>query len=456
MNILEKIVAVRRRDFRLYDFPPRAAPLVPFFSPENKQPFVITEFKRSSPTRRKISVCAHAQLARDYYAAGMRNFSVLTEQNFFGGSLQDLYELKQKYPRCAFLRKDFLFCREDIAQAYQAGADAVLLIAEILPDKLLQELIAAAHEYKLQVLCEAYSLPSLQRILKLKHLPDAIGLNSRDLKTFKIQPDQPLRLKACIPPHIPAVYESGVDNEYLLRLIGNAGFAAALIGEAVVKNPRRVKVLRSFQRALAQGSRQKPNYFTKLYARQKKILVKICGLTSRADAEAALQAGADVLGFVLFAGSPRCVAPGFLREIKDLPALKVAVVHDPPDVRALRRMLRRGWIDAVQFHGAESAELVYSFQGNAYKAVTDPGQKFLPVTLYDAPKTKAMRKGRQISAQNYKQIYGQWLAGGLTPQNVRSIIRQARPVLVDVSSGVEKSAGVKDTKKIKAFLRAVT
>jgi indole-3-glycerol phosphate synthase/phosphoribosylanthranilate isomerase len=366
MNILEKIVAARRRSFRLYRFPPRRTPLVPFFK---AKPFIIAEFKRSSPTQKKISVCPHEKLAQDYYSAGVRNFSVLTEQNYFQGSLPDLYELKQKYPRCAFLRKDFLFCPEDIEQAYQAGADAVLLIAEILNDKMLQTLINTAHKFGLQVLCEAYNLKSLQRILRLKNLPDAVGINSRDLKTFKIQPEQPLRLKPYIPPHIPVVYESGVDNEYILQLIGNAGFRAALIGEAAVKAKARVKTLKGFAQALQNGAGQKPNFFTKLYARKKNIYVKMCGLTNKADVAAAAKAGADVAGFVFVPGSPRGADEKLLREVKNIKILKTAVVKKITP--KIKKLLQTGLLDAVQTYNKED---VNQSAGHAYLVSTDMRQ----------------------------------------------------------------------------------
>ena len=447
MNILEQIVAARRRSFQLCAFPPRSAPLVPFFG---QKPLVIAEFKRSSPTRKKISVCSHEELARDYYAAGIRNFSVLTERDYFRGSLRDLHELKQKYPRCAFLRKDFLFCRADIAQAYQAGADAVLLIAEILSAKLLRELIAEAHKYKLQVLAEAYSLRSLRKILRLKNPPDAIGLNSRDLKTFQIQPDQPLRLKAYIPENIPVVYESGVDSGYLLEIIGNAGFRAALIGEAAVRAARRVRTVQNFVSALRRGAGQKPNFFTRLYARRKNVYVKICGLANESDVKLAARLGADIAGFVFVPESPRCADEKLLRAVKNVKILKVGVVKEITP--KIKKLLRAGLLDAVQTYNETD---VHALAGRAYLVTTDPRRRALPVTLYDAPKTRSMRRGQRISAREHKYIYGQWLAGGLTPRNARGLIRKIQPGLVDVSSGVEKSVGQKDARKIKLFLKEV-
>jgi len=453
MNILEKIVADRRKSPEIDQgiagkLPSRVWPVVPFFS--GSKPFIIAECKKASPTKGSFAVRDYRELAHDYYRGGIRHFSVLTERKYFRGSLQDLYELKKQYPHCAFLRKDFLYCRADIAHAYRAGADAVLLIAEILSDKLLQDLINEAHKYKMQVLCEAHSLESIRRILRLKNPPDAIGINSRDLKTFKIQHDQPLRLKPYIPAGIPVVYESGIDNAYLLEIIGNAGFRAALIGETVVKAADRAGLIRDFIRSVRRGAAQKPNFFTRLYARKKNLFVKMCGLTNKADVELAARSGADIAGFVLIPESPRCVDEQLLRAVKKTNILKAAVVKKV--TLQIKKLLKAGLLDAVQTYTEAD---VYALPGQAYLVTTDPRRRALPVTLYDAPKTKKMHKGQTIPPAAYPHIYGQWLAGGLTPQNVRKLVGKIRPGLVDISSGIEKSIGQKDGQKIKLFLKEV-
>jgi phosphoribosylanthranilate isomerase len=290
----------------------------------------------------------------------------------------------------------------------------------------------------------------LQRILRLKNLPDAIGLNSRDLKTFRIQPDQPLRLKAHIPKNIPAVYESGVDSNYLLEIIGNAGFRAALIGEAAVRAVKRAQTVRNFVSALRRGAKQKPNFFTKLYAAKKNTYVKICGLTSAADVRLAAKAGADIAGFVFVPESPRCADEKLLHEVKDVKILKAAVVKKVTP--QIKKLLRAGLLDAAQTYNEAD---VCALAGQTYLITTDTRRRALPVTLYDAPKTRSMRRGQRISAREHQRIYGQWLAGGLTPQNVLGLIKKVQPGLVDVSSGVEKSVGQKDARKIKLFLKEV-
>lgn len=459
MTLLTEIVAKRKRslavDRRMAQrFPERSLPIVPFF--KDKQ-FLICEFKKASPTKGDFGVRDYAQLAKDYVKAGVTRFSVLTEREGFKGSLNDLYMLKKKYPKMGFLRKDFLFCEEDILHAYQAGADAVLLIAEILDDITLTKMIINAHRFGLQVLCEVHSLTALQRVLDLYVLPDAIGINARDLKTFKMQQDQPLRLRNYIPKGISVVYESGVAEPYLMSLIGNSHFTAALIGEAVVKSDKRVELIKDFKQAFGRGAKQQPNFFTKLYRHKKSRYIKVCGLTRKRDVLAAVKAGADVAGFIFSDRSPRCTTEKLLQAVKSIPILKVAVVQDPDRkfIAKLNYWLKTGLIDAVQFHGQEAKALVYSFQGNAYKATTDHEIQYLPVTLYDAEKTATMHKGQRINRRVYKHISGQWLAGGLTPQNVSAMIKSISPGLVDVNSGIEVKPGVKDIIKLKQFMKEV-
>lgn len=183
----------------------------------------------------------------------------------------------------------------------------------------------------------------------------------------------------------------------------------------------------------------------------------MCGLTRKQDVLAAYKAGADVAGFIFVSSSPRCTTEKFLKEVRKIPILKVAVVKDPDKrfIRKLRAWLRAGLIDGVQFHGRESADLVYSFYGSAYKATIDTELKVLPITLYDSLKTVSMRKGRALPSKVYKNIYGQWLAGGLTPQNVRAMIKAIDPGLLDVNSGIEFAPGLKDRHKLKQFMKEV-
>lgn len=442
MNILEKIFNDRKKNItqekelsKKYFSAQRDVPLIPFFT---DKPFLICEFKKASPSKGNFGLTDNYRtILKAYQKAGVKNFSVLTEQKHFNGNLLDLYELKKMAPHQAFLRKDFLYSVEDIEISYRAGADAILLIADYLSSALLEKLIVTAQKYKLQTLCEVHDKPVLTKVLKLKNQPTAIGINARDLKTFKVNTALPLKLKPYIPKNIKVVFESGVSEPYLARLIGNSGFNSILIGEAVVRSKERTSLITNIHSQFRIGSKEQPNFFTKLYSLKKDIFIKVCGITNKKDALLAKKHGADIIGLIL-AESPRKTDLKFIKSLKSLDILKVAVVKDQP-VAQLKTLLQNKYIDGIQFHGREPKELVYSYNGNAYKV----NDGYLPVALIDS-KTDIT-----------KQPQNSWIAGKLAPQNIGAIVRKVRPELVDVCSGVESTPGKKDPVKLKKFINEV-
>ena len=381
-----------------------------------------------------------------------------------------MHELKNQHPEKGFLRKDFLFTKEDIHESWLIGADAVLLIAEMLDTALMELLIAEAHNKGLQVLCEAHSNSELERILNLNELPDAIGINSRNLMTFQVNNRVPFALKQRIPENIPVVAESGVRDAFFTRLAGNAGFHAVLIGETLMRSDNRLLTIREMLSAYEKGRVEKPCFFSLLMKRfnrnpgmkyipglKYKPLVKICGITKTLDAEIVVAAGADVLGFIL-APSKRQISILDLEKFAEYDVLKVAVVKDPDaaQISMLRKLLTKGIIDGVQFHGNESLELVQSFGGNAYKAISLESPEevaddlFAPLSLYDKPKGALNDSlGLSFDASFQEVLQGGFIAGGISPQNLSGMLKMCSPLLIDIASGVEKSPGVKDRVKIK-------
>jgi phosphoribosylanthranilate isomerase len=236
-----------------------------------------------------------------------------------------------------------------------------------------------------------------------------------------------------------------------------------LIGELLMRSPQRTRLTASLMGEFEQGKAAAPSFFTKLMQRYSgRPLVKLCGITREEDAEAAVENGADVLGFIL-APSRRQIEIGELKRFSRYPVLKVAVVADAdaPTLAGLDRLLESGVIDGVQFHGHESRELVRGYRGNAYKALIprtpadiaeDP---FAPFTLYDRPKNQENDSlGTPFGRETAAALQGTWIAGGITPDNLEEVVRRFSPILVDIASGVEKSPGIKDHDKIRA-VRAI-
>ena len=470
MTILDQIVDRRRRRIAAAGHGQGAAlpstrrvPPVPF----GMDPGVICEVKRRSPSKGVIAegLDAVAQ-ASIYVRAGATSISVLTEEEYFGGSLLDLIAVKQAHPEAAVLRKDFLLDEEDIVVSFRAGADAVLLIASILDAGTIARLHRSAVELGMAALVEVHDADDLAKVRPIE--PPLIGINSRDLETFTVDPLTPVRLRGEIDWDAKTVYESGIRFAEDARFAGSNGFNCILVGESAVRNPEIIpRLINGLGSGRADGRQP---FWTRLYGGGIKPgpLVKVCGLTTPRDVAAADESGADLLGFV-FAESPRRADPAFVRTAGETKALKVGVVVTGGPVRSIpdevSALLADGLLDAVQFHGDESPEECAALAFPYYKAVrlrdaaaaeAVKGYR-CPRVLVDAYSGGASGgTGKLIDPgllENTAETRPLWLAGGLTAGNVGEIVRRWRPELVDASSGLEESPGVKDRTAVRNFIR---
>ena len=196
-------------------------------------PAVITELKKASPSKGVIR-CDFpvAQLARELEAAGAAALSVLTEEKYFHGSLDNLAEASAA-TRLPCLRKDFILDEFQLLEARAHGADAVLLIVAALEEEQLRKLVAAARELQLDMLCEVHDEAESQQALAAGC--DVIGVNSRNLKTFRTDPQVLFRLASKLPSHVLRVAESGLSSGEELRRLSDAGYQAFLIGESLMR-----------------------------------------------------------------------------------------------------------------------------------------------------------------------------------------------------------------------------
>ena len=467
----------------------RTAPLVPFAA----DPAVICEVKRRSPSRGDISANADpVETALRYRAAGIRSVSVLTEEDHFSGSLADLIAVTTAAPDLAVLRKDFLMTVEDIEVSWRAGADAVLLIVGMLDDATLAMLFSASTARGLTALVEVHTPEELRRAAAIK--PPLLGMNSRDLVSFRIDRLVPLSLMAKVDWPCRVIFESGLFAYEDARFAADHGFAGVLVGEAAMRDPAVVpELIRGVSDGAAStgppsngagsnsapsNSRASTGFWPRLLARRDLVreregrpLVKICGITNRADAEAAVEAGADLLGFV-FAPSPRRSPLELPAELADLPVLKVAVVVTEPAARrrlpeGVAELLAAGFLDAVQFHGDEEPGDCFALAPVYYKALRLR-------TPEDAARMDAFRSPRVLIDAFDPAAYGGtgrtladevvaaaaarlplWLAGGIGPDNVAELVRSRRPELIDASSRLEAEPGRKDHRAIVKFMKEI-
>jgi indole-3-glycerol phosphate synthase len=200
---------------------------------------LIAEIKKASPSKgRLVAVLEHRAMARTYTIGGAAGISVVTERKHFQGEVQWLLDvrvsMKGYYPggRPSMLRKDFLFDPYHLWEARGYGADAVLLIAAILDDAQLRDLIAQARELELDALVEVHDEAQVERALRAG--AELIGINNRDLRTFDVDLATTERLRPLIPNDKVVVSESGIFTHADVERLAACGVHAVLVGEALI------------------------------------------------------------------------------------------------------------------------------------------------------------------------------------------------------------------------------
>lgn len=196
---------------------------------------IIAEFKRKSPSKGwfKTKELEVEPVVRAYNDLGAAGISVLTDDEFFGGDLDDLIQTKV-ITDTPVLRKDFIIDRWQIAESKAFGADVILLIAACLSPKEVRELAAYAKSINLEVLLEIHNEGELDHICDEV---DMVGVNNRNLKTFDVSIETSLGLIDKLPRDKPAVAESGISHVQTILALRKAGFKGFLIGENFMKTP---------------------------------------------------------------------------------------------------------------------------------------------------------------------------------------------------------------------------
>ncbi len=246
-TILDKIVATKREEVTqakavmpeesLRKQLAYVPPVKDFFAALSAGPPIrlIAEVKKASPSKGVIREDFDpVQIARTYEQHGASCISVLTDRQFFQGSLGYLQQIR-KAVRLPLLRKDFVIDTYQVFEARAAGADAVLLIAECLDDAQLERLYRAIRELGMTALVELYEPANLARVLRIG--TRLVGINNRDLHTFHTDLEHTIRMRQQIPPDRIVVGESGIRNREDVKRLEAAGVHAMLVGETLMANP---------------------------------------------------------------------------------------------------------------------------------------------------------------------------------------------------------------------------
>jgi indole-3-glycerol phosphate synthase / phosphoribosylanthranilate isomerase len=368
----------------------------------------IAEVKRRSPSAGDLRADADpAKLAAQFALAGAAAVSILVDERF-GGTLADLQAARAATP-APLLAKGFFKEELQLLQLRLAGADAVLLLLRDLDDQRTAELLSYTHELGMDALVEAHDETEVERAVRLN--APIVGVNARDLATFEIDRRRQLELVRRVPRDRVVVAESGIETRAQGAAAELAGADAMLVGSALMRAP---------------------DPAVKLGELISRPLVKVCGMTRQEDVDVALEAGADLVGFIFAEKSPRR-APAVLKVPET--ALSVAVFVGEPDATEA---------DLVQLYDREHGTVrgktaVLLRDGEPVAKVVDlPWQKEDPLHLQRA----AVTEGRVM------------LAGKLGPDNVREAVAAVRPWAVDAVSKLEREPGIKDHAKVRAFVQA--
>jgi indole-3-glycerol phosphate synthase/phosphoribosylanthranilate isomerase len=367
----------------------------------------VAEFKRRSPSAGDLRPGGNvAEVARAYEHAGAKAMSVLVDARF-AGSWDDLRAARAA-TSLPLLAKGFFSSRADLETAASAGAAAVLLLLRDLDDGPAAALLADASALGLDALVEAHDATEVERAVALG--APLIGVNARDLADFSIDRGRQLALLARIPRDRTVVAESGIETAAQGAAAELAGADAMLVGSALMRAPDPGAMLAELVR---------------------RPLVKVCGLTRQEDVDVAVDAGADLVGFILADESPRRA-----RAVLDAPGtvLRVAVfVGERHETAA----------DLVQLYGRENGH-------RSREAVLLRGDEQV-ATVVDLPWQAADTSHLERARAQAGRVM---LAGGLAPETVGAAIEEVRPWAVDSARSTERAPGIKDHDRLRRFVAA--
>ncbi|WP_202109015.1 bifunctional indole-3-glycerol-phosphate synthase TrpC/phosphoribosylanthranilate isomerase TrpF [Succinivibrio dextrinosolvens] len=404
----------------------------------------ILECKQSSPTLGDF--CRDFDLDKliNCYEKHASAISVLCEKHFFKGSLEYLKFVKER-TSLPVLCKDFIICREQLDEAYVAGADAVLLMLSVLSKETYEDLYEYAHKLGLDVLTEVDS--RADALYCREHKIEIVGINNRDLRTLKIDLSNARELSTLFDKDVRVVSESGINKHSdltSLKPISNFLIGSALTGDSDVEFKAK----------------------SMLYG-----LNKVCGLTTKEAVKSCAKNNVSIGGLIFAKKSPRYVT---LDKAKEITAdykgdLKFAGVFVDEELEVMVKTAKEVGLSYIQLHGQESIDLIEKL----HKALPDikiikainvkSAEDFSKLDKYDglcdlfildsaSPGSGSCFDWNSIpKSVNHEKIL---LSGGIGPDNVEIALKQGFLGL-DLNSKLEKVKGIKDTELINEIFKTI-
>lgn len=454
---------------------------------------LMAEIKRASPSKGIISLstCAPAQ-ARTYALSGASVISVLTEPEWFKGSIEDLRAVRQALDgmpnRPAILRKEFIFEEYQILEARLAGADTVLLIVKMLDELQLKKLYTYSQSLEMEPLVEVNNVEEMKIAIDLG--AKVIGVNNRNLTNFEVDLDTTSNLMDLVPKDTIVCALSGISGPKDVEPYLKNGVGAVLVGEALMRANDTAKFVKELLGSTQQSSK----------AQASAKLVKICGTRSAKAAVTAIDAGADLIGMILVKGRKRCVSQEVALEISQAVhqtmkpeanesttkpsttateyfehsskhlfhpqrALLVGVFQNQPLEYILEQQNFLS-LDVIQFHGSEPLEWTRLVPVPVIKCFSPTDRKLSTRGYHAIPLLDSVAggSGTRLDLEDIKKALDQdtgvrvLIAGGLKPENVGDVLEELEEygdqiLGVDTAGGVEEN-GEQSIPLIRDFVTA--
>jgi indole-3-glycerol phosphate synthase len=414
---------------------------------------IIAEFKRRSPSRGAIHESADVtEVTRGYARYGASGLSVLTDAHFFGGSTTDL-ETARSVNRIPILRKDFVVDPYQVYETKAMGADVMLLISECLSAREVRSLAALARELGLEVLLEMHTERELDKLCPEITM---VGINNRDLKTFRVDIERSIQLAEKLPLSLPRIAESGIGDPGVLMRMREAGFDGFLMGEHFMKQQKPQEAFRDF--------------VARIMPRTASPRLKVCGMTDADEMRLAAGMGAHYVGMIFYGPSPRFCEDRLcgdeVRKLENVSRVGVFVNATPDDI--LDRVERYG-LDMVQLHGEESPELCRALRARipvikAFRirstedlATAEAYSEVADYFLFDTPGSLYGGNGSRFDwslLEAYRGNVPFFLSGGIGPDSVAALKAFSHPLFfgIDINSRFETRPGIKNMEEIKRFI----
>lgn len=396
---------------------------------------VIAEYKPRSPSSGPLREGPPDDQIRAYDRAASA-ISVLCDRPYFDGGYELLRSVRALTDR-PILAKDFVVSAYQILEARDAGADAVLLMASVLTEPEIAEFLALADQLGMAALVEAHDTQELH--IAITSGAPIVGVNSRDLKTMKIDLERARSMLARVPPDRIRVAESGIEHPAGMAVVRD--FAdAALVGTALMRSEDPAGLIGTLRTE-----------------------VKICGVRTEASALACEAAQVTYAGFNFVGESRRYVRNDEVPRLRELmPSVRTVGVFRNAELEMVHAVASLRKLDVVQLHGDEPPDWCAKLNPTVIKAVK-VDEDFDPAKvaayreagariLFDGP---SPGRGQAFDPARLADIDvgNDLIAGGLTPDNVGAIVERLRPRGVDTASGVETDGEI-DPARIEGFAKA--